>query len=163
MNGNFRLTNPVMLLLSSLSRIVFCFVLIASGTVLAFGISWIRSSDIPDPFSQDIILGKVITEIRIEGNENTKESVIQRALNSDVGDVYTEELARSDRKWLFQLGVITSIFFDTIPDGDGVGLRLIVPSIVMVRFDLAFGEEGAGAGIFIGSQEKPVLQRDRVR
>jgi outer membrane protein assembly factor BamA len=103
--------------------------LLAAGAAPAFGISWIKSSDIPDPFSENIILGKVITEIRIEGNEETKESVIRRALNSNVGDIYTEELARSDRKWLFQLGVFTSIFFDTIPDGDGVILVVKVAEV----------------------------------
>ena len=47
--------------------------------------------------------------------------------------------------------------------GGGVGLRLLVPSSVMFRFDMATGEEGLGLRLFISSREKAVAQRDRVR
>jgi outer membrane protein assembly factor BamA len=93
------------------------------------GNSWIKSSDIPDPFAEDLILGKVITEIRLEGNEDTRDDVIHRAMISKVGSVYTEKTARLDRRWLFQLGVFTSIFFSTIPDGEGVILVVKVSEV----------------------------------
>lgn len=115
--------------MSPIIRIIFVFGLLIAASKSTNAVSWIKVSDIPDPFAENIILGKVITEIRIEGNEETKESVIRRALTSKVGDVYTEELGRSDRKWLFQLGVFTSIFFDTISDGDGVILLVKVTEV----------------------------------
>jgi hypothetical protein len=102
-------------------RIIFGLLLmIAAAAAPAAADSWIKVSDIPDPFSEHIIQGKAITEIRIEGNEDTQETIILRAMTSKVGAVYTDKSARADRRWLFQLGVFTSIFFYTIPDGDGV-------------------------------------------
>lgn len=103
--------------------------MVAAMVPLVSGCSWVKSSDIPDPFSRDLILEKLVTEIRIDGNEATKDSIIRRAMTTKVGSVYTEESARSDFRWLFQLGVFTSVFFDTIPDGDGVILVVRVTEV----------------------------------
>ncbi len=47
--------------------------------------------------------------------------------------------------------------------GAGVGLRLIVPYIGLTRFDLAWGQPGMSVRFCLGSYEKPVRQRERVR
>ena len=48
-------------------------------------------------------------------------------------------------------------------DGYGVGLRLLVPFVDVVRLDLAFGEPGGGARFGVGIKLKADKQRDRVR
>ena len=47
--------------------------------------------------------------------------------------------------------------------GYGVGLRLLVPFVDVVRLDLAFGEPGGGARFAVGIRLKADKQRDRVR
>jgi outer membrane protein insertion porin family len=51
----------------------------------------------------------------------------------------------------------------TFLGGAGVGLRLIVPYIGLTRFDLAWGQPGMSIRLCLGSYEKPVRQRERVR
>ena len=48
-------------------------------------------------------------------------------------------------------------------DGYGVGLRLLLPFVDLVRFDFAFGEPGGGLRRHIGVLEKATVQRRRVR
>lgn len=48
-------------------------------------------------------------------------------------------------------------------DGYGVGLRLLVPFVDMIRLDFAFGEPGRGLSSEFGIWEKAVKQRRRVR
>jgi outer membrane protein assembly factor BamA len=47
--------------------------------------------------------------------------------------------------------------------GTGVGLRLIIPYVGLTRFDLAWGQPGMSVRLCLGSYEKPVRQRERVR
>jgi hemolysin activation/secretion protein len=47
--------------------------------------------------------------------------------------------------------------------GHGVGLRLLVPFVDLIRFDVAWGEPGQGASTCIGISLKATRQRDRVR
>ena len=47
--------------------------------------------------------------------------------------------------------------------GGGVGIRLIVPYVNLIRFDIGFGQSGHGAFAAIGSPDKPVSERRRVR
>jgi outer membrane protein assembly factor BamA len=74
------------------------------------------------------------------------------------------------------LGLQTALFFDAGTAwtegesfsgnwiaGGGIGVRLLIPSMVMVRFDLAYGQASVGVTIAIGSKEKAETQRDRVR
>jgi outer membrane protein assembly factor BamA len=52
---------------------------------------------------------------------------------------------------------------DNFIDGYGFGLRLLVPFVQMVRFDVGFGEPGRGMTVHIALFEKAVMQRARVR
>jgi outer membrane protein assembly factor BamA len=47
--------------------------------------------------------------------------------------------------------------------GHGVGLRVLVPFVDLIRFDVAWGEPGQGASACIGISLKATRQRDRVR
>ena len=44
-----------------------------------------------------------------------------------------------------------------------MGLRFLIPALVMFRTDLAVGEDGFKVGFFLGTWEKAVAQRRRVR
>ena len=48
-------------------------------------------------------------------------------------------------------------------DGYGVGLRLLVPFVDLIRLDLAWGEPGQGATAYFGVSLKASRQRQRVR
>jgi outer membrane protein assembly factor BamA len=71
---------------------------------------------------------------------------IQAAGFSDVGLAWTDRFSASDAI-----------------DGYGVGLRLLVPFVDVVRLDLSFGEPGGGARFGVGIKLKADKQRDRVR
>ncbi len=47
--------------------------------------------------------------------------------------------------------------------GGGVGLRLTLPVVTMIRLDLAIGEQDQGIRFFIGGAEKAIAQKSRVR
>lgn len=47
--------------------------------------------------------------------------------------------------------------------GFGFGVRLLVPIVGMVRIDFGWGQKGEGVFIHLGSFEKPVMTRKRVR
>jgi outer membrane protein insertion porin family len=53
--------------------------------------------------------------------------------------------------------------FDNYISGYGLGLRLIIPKVAMIRFDFGLGESGKGIRFHVGGFEKAVKQRDRVR
>ena len=48
-------------------------------------------------------------------------------------------------------------------DGYGVGLRLLVPFVDLIRIDVAWGEPGRGATAYFGVSLKAARQRQRVR
>ena len=52
---------------------------------------------------------------------------------------------------------------DNFIGGFGVGLRLLIPVVGMMRFDFAWGQSGRAAFFHIGSFEKAVMSRKRVR
>jgi outer membrane protein assembly factor BamA len=79
-------------------------------------------SDVPAPLAENVIFGKIIQEIRIRGNENTRIGVIHAAMRSKVGDVYTQESAFLDYRWITQLGVFTSVQFETLEQDEGIVL-----------------------------------------
>lgn len=47
--------------------------------------------------------------------------------------------------------------------GGGIGIRLLLPSVDMIRFDFGIGEAGAQVTLHIGSNSKATSQRRRVR
>jgi len=47
--------------------------------------------------------------------------------------------------------------------GAGLGLRLIVPYVGLIRLDLGWGQPGMSIRLCVGSYEKPARQRERVR
>jgi outer membrane protein insertion porin family len=47
--------------------------------------------------------------------------------------------------------------------GVGAGIRLLMPVLGMLRFDVAWGQKGQGIFLHIGAFEKPVMTRKRVR
>jgi len=90
--------------------------------ILLSGCNFFSVSDVPSAFDDDITFGMAIKEIRLEGNNDTRDDIILAVLASKEGEVYTRETAMLDRKWLVQLGVFTSLFFDTIEEADSVVL-----------------------------------------
>ncbi len=54
-------------------------------------------------------------------------------------------------------------FVDRFIGGGGIGLRLIVPFVSMIRLDLSFGHPSGDALVEAGVNEKFVAQRNRVR
>ena len=50
-----------------------------------------------------------------------------------------------------------------IVGGGRLGVRFLIPSILMFRTDVATGEEGFSVRFFLGTKEKAVAQRERVR
>lgn len=47
--------------------------------------------------------------------------------------------------------------------GFGVGVRLLLPVVGITRFDIGWGQKGEGIFLHLGSYEKPVMSRLRVR
>jgi outer membrane protein assembly factor BamA len=47
--------------------------------------------------------------------------------------------------------------------GFGLGVRLLLPLVGVTRFDVAWGQNGIGISLHVGSFEKPVMSRMRVR
>jgi outer membrane protein assembly factor BamA len=52
---------------------------------------------------------------------------------------------------------------DNFITGGGVGVRVLLPVISMLRFDLGWGQTGRGVFVHIGGFEKSVMARQRVR
>ncbi|MDH3732452.1 MAG: BamA/TamA family outer membrane protein [Gemmatimonadota bacterium] len=102
-------------------RRLLCLITVVASTTL-IGCGAIKKRPVPDPFAPDPPFGQIVREIRLEGNQNTRESVIRDNLVSVVGEPYTEEGAEGDYRLLFQLGVFTRIEFGTEPVEDGIAL-----------------------------------------
>jgi len=73
---------------------------------------------------------------------------IQVALLADVG------LAWDDQD---------EVSSDNVIGGVGAGIRLLIPFINVLRFDVAYGERGASFNLHIGGLEKVEKQRERIR
>ena len=118
------------------------------------GCSLIKVSKIPDPFSGDIVFGKVIREIKLEGLKYTEEYVVRRSMASKVGQVYTRETAALDLKRLSQLGIFTSIQFSVIETDDEiilvVNLTEVSPYIPAPSFKIT-DENGLEIGVSLSS------------
>jgi hypothetical protein len=71
---------------------------------------------------------------------------VQMAAFGDLGVTWTDRFAASDAI-----------------DGYGIGLRVLVPFVDVIRLDVAFGEPGGGVTFGFGIALKADKQRDRVR
>jgi len=96
------------------------FALLSVAVLFLSSCSSIKVGEIPSPYEEDIVLGKVIKEIRIEGNETTDDDIILMSLESKVGEVYTAENVLVDSRRLYGLGIFTAVHFSTIEESDGV-------------------------------------------
>ncbi len=81
---------------------------IYGGTAQA---SFLEIEAIEQDYADESSYGQVITEIKVEGNEYTRESIILRAISSLVGMTYTLDLARQDLLYLLRMGSFTNVFF----------------------------------------------------
>jgi outer membrane protein assembly factor BamA len=67
-----------------------------------------------------------------------------------------------DLGWAWE-GESSNKFGDSMVDGYGVGLRFLVPYVGVARVDFGVGQPHGGLKIHLGSFEKQIKQRDRVR
>jgi outer membrane protein assembly factor BamA len=121
---------------------------------LTSGCSLFSIESIPSAFPESLPFGEIVREIRLEGNEHTRDWVIEMAMASKVGEAYTEESARLDYLWLSQLGAFQSINFSTEPVDDGIVLitafKEVSPYIPGISFKLT-QENGIELGPSISS------------
>jgi outer membrane protein assembly factor BamA len=96
---------------------------------LTSGCSLFSIENIPSPFPESLPYGEIVREIRLEGNKHTRGWVIEMAMDSEVGEPYTEESSRNDYLWLSQLGSFQSISFSTEPADDGIVLIVAVKEV----------------------------------
>ena len=106
-------------------RALKCVMLLPVYLILT-GSDFFSVSDIPPAFDENVVFGELITEIRIDGNKDTNDRLVSAVLRSKVGEIYTEETAALDYKWTTQLGVFTSVRFETIPATEGIVLVVTV-------------------------------------
>ncbi len=85
--------------------------------------------------------------LRLPLNFNIKTG-IQLAAFADYGAVWDEKSEFAAKKFL---------------TGYGVGIRFFMPMVGLLRLDVGWGQQGEGAFLHLGSFEKPVLTRRRVR
>lgn len=52
---------------------------------------------------------------------------------------------------------------DNVIAGGGLGFRLLLPFVRVVRFDIAYGQSGSRLNLHIGAYEKAEKQRERIR
>jgi outer membrane protein assembly factor BamA len=114
-----------------------------------FGCGPFQRLPIPPPFPADAPYGATVREIRLVGNKATDERLIRESLVTKVAKVYSREDATRDYERLSQLGVFTSISFDTEPLGDGIALtvHLDEASIFLPTVSMALTQEN---GLEIG-------------
>lgn len=130
-----------------------CLILAVLSTGLA-GCGLIQKRPVPPPFARDTPFGEVVREIRLEGNNHTRESVIRDNLSSSVGEPYLQEEAIREYDRLFQLGAFTRLEFKTEPVEDGIILIVSMDeaSPYLPSISISFTEEnGLSAGPSISS------------
>ncbi|MFV1987333.1 MAG: BamA/TamA family outer membrane protein [Gemmatimonadota bacterium] len=118
------------------------------------GCGAIHKQGIPYPFAPDPPFGQIVREIRLEGNKNTRESVLRDNLASVVGQPYTEKNALKDYRRLFQLGVFTRLEFRTEAVEDGIALIVSMDEVNPYLPTLSFSitqENGLSLGPSVSS------------
>jgi outer membrane protein assembly factor BamA len=94
-----------------------------------FGCGPLQRQDIPDPYPVRAPYGEIVREIRVVGNKATDEDVILESLVTEVGKPYSREGAIRDHDRLSQLGVFTSVLFDTEPVDNGIAVTVHVAEV----------------------------------
>ncbi len=127
-------------------KAVVCTIGLASA---ASGCSLVSIETPPSVFPDSLPYGQIVQEIRIEGNDYTRTWIVEGAMASRVGDPYTERSSEFDHLWLSQLGVFTTIYFETEPAPDGIALvvRVTEMSPYLPSLSFALTEEN---GVEIG-------------
>jgi hypothetical protein len=98
----------------------------ASGDTVSATEEFISIVPIPPSIPEDLIYGKILREIRIEGNRYTREWIIRKAIRSEIGHPYTQSNAKRDVLWVLRLGAFTSVILATEPVDDGIVLVVTV-------------------------------------
>lgn len=98
---------------------------LAAALVLS-GCGTLERGPVPDPYAPAPAYGRVVREIRVEGNRQTDAGVIRAALASRVGAPYTAHAATRDYNRLLQLHVFHAIRFSAAPVEDGIALTVHV-------------------------------------
>jgi len=120
----------------------------------------LQREPIPLPFPAQAPYGEIVREIRILGNEATEERVIRESLVTKVGRPYARDDATRDHGRLSQLGVFTSILFDTAPVDGGIVLTVQVDEVsrFLPSLSLALTQEN-GLEIGPGASSPNLLGR----
>lgn len=87
---------------------------------------FISITPIPPAIPDDLIYGEILREVRIEGNEYTREWIIRKAVRSQIGHPFTHSNAKRDVLWILRLGAFTSVSLTTVPVEDGIALIVTV-------------------------------------
>lgn len=80
--------------------------------------------------SADDLEGKIVTEIRIQGLQHTKEYVVRRELASRVGEPYTRATVEKDKNRLDRLRLFSAIDVRPVAKESGVEIRISVREIL---------------------------------
>ncbi|NJD20664.1 MAG: hypothetical protein FIA95_15445, partial [Gemmatimonadetes bacterium] len=100
-----------------------------AGSILLLLLAWsgcgpLQRRPIPSPFPPQAPYGEIVREIRLVGNEDTDESVVRETMVTRVGKPYSRDDAARDHDRLSQLGVFTSILFETEPVDGGIAVTV---------------------------------------
>ena len=74
-------------------------------------------------------LEKLSGKFSLKALSTQKKYVVDRSIISKVGQIYTKETATLDLKRLMQLGIFTSVRFDTDRKDDGIALVCTVTDL----------------------------------
>jgi outer membrane protein insertion porin family len=97
-------------------------VLLFQGLAVSAAAKLVTIEPIPTPIPEDLLFGEILREVRVEGNDYTREWIIRKAIRSEIGHPYTRYNAERDVLWLIRLGAFTSVTLATEPVEDGIAL-----------------------------------------
>jgi len=104
--------------------------------------------------------GRLIREIRIEGLRITREGEVRGQLASQVGQIYTEETARDDLRWLDRLAAFSSVRAKPVVVQDEVVLTIEVLELPrLLLYPSANISDENGFSIGLGAKIPSLLHR----
>ena len=126
-------------------------------TLLLFLFAWPASgtSQTTAPSdSNSIATANQIRTIIIDGNEKTKEEIILREMNLQIGEEFDELESERDRLRILNLGIFNRVEIDAVPTNTGVILLVsvtemwyIFPYPIIFRNERDWGRISIGAGL----------------